>query len=123
YGHQQHQRGRGQHPCGVAPIERGAIGPGGRRQTDGEDRDRRDGRVPQDQSNHLGSPYSASSFLSPVRMGTACSMSNTKILPSPMRPVAALLRIVSTTRSTRSLGTAISSLIFGTKFTAYSAPR
>ena len=67
--------------------------------------------------------YSASALVSPVRTRTACWISSTKILPSPIFPVLAVFVIVSTTWSAISADTAISSLIFGTKFTAYSAPR
>jgi hypothetical protein len=42
----------------------------------------------------------ASLSRSPVRMRTALSIADTKILPSPMRPVRAAVAIASTTRST-----------------------
>ena len=65
----------------------------------------------------------ASSPVSPVRTRRACSTSRTKILPSPIFPVLAVEAMVSTVFSTAPSGTTISSLILGTKFTTYSAPR
>ena len=46
-----------------------------------------------EQSFHVGSPYSASAPVSPVRMRTTCSRSKTKILPSPILPVLAAFSI------------------------------
>ena len=51
------------------------------------------------------------------------SMVDTKILPSPMRPVCAALRIASTAPSTIWSARTISSFTFGRKSTTYSAPR
>lgn len=47
-----------------------------------------------------GAAYNASLSRSPVRMRTAISTDDTKILPSPMRPARAELVMASTTRST-----------------------
>src|SRR5947209_13119 len=60
---------------------------------------------------------------SPVRMRTTSSIGNTKIFPSPMRPVLAAFSIVSTTSATCSSRTMISSFTLGRKSTTYSAPR
>jgi hypothetical protein len=49
--------------------------------------------------------------------------SRTKILPSPILSVLAVVWMVSTTWSAMPSATTISSFTFGTKFTAYSAPR
>ena len=66
---------------------------------------------------------SASASSSPVRMRTARSRSQTKILPSPILPVPADCRIASTTASTCSSVAATSSFSLGRKSTTYSAPR
>src|SRR5262249_46298067 len=60
---------------------------------------------------------------SPVRIRIASSMLETKILPSPMRPVCADRRIASTAFSTMSSPSTISIFTFGRKSTTYSAPR
>src|SRR5258707_10063185 len=64
----------------------------------------------------------ASVPVSPVRMRIASSIRDTKILPSPMRPVCAALRIASMAGSTVSSATTISIFTFGRKSTTYSAP-
>src|SRR5690606_23778323 len=65
----------------------------------------------------------AASSRSPVRMRNTVSMVDTKILPSPMRPVCAAAAIASTTRSAWSSDTTTSSFTLGRKSTTYSAPR
>src|SRR5204863_3850046 len=60
---------------------------------------------------------------SPVLIRIASSMLETKILPSPIRPVCAALRIASTAFSTMSSPSTISIFTFGRKSTTYSAPR
>ena len=49
----------------------------------------------------LVSPQSASAPVSPVRMRTTCSRSETKIFPSPILPVFAAFSIASITRSSK----------------------
>src|SRR5665811_2342353 len=58
-----------------------------------------------------------------VRIRTVCSTGTTKILPSPICPVFAAATMASTALSTNLAGITTSILIFGRKFTAYSAPR
>src|SRR4030095_12805242 len=65
----------------------------------------------------------ASSADSPVRIRMASSMLETKIFPSPIRPVCAARRIASTAFSTMSSPRTTSIFTFGVKFTTYSAPR
>ena len=65
----------------------------------------------------------ASEPVSPVRMRIASSTEDTNILPSPMRPVWAALRMASTAPSTMSSPSTISSFTLGRKSTTYSAPR
>ena len=60
---------------------------------------------------------------SPVRMRTASSTGETKILPSPMLPVCAASQSAMVTFSARSSGTTTSSFTLGRKSTTYSAPR
>ncbi len=60
-------------------------------------------------------PHTAASPRSPVRIRIASSMLETKILPSPMRPVCAELRIASTAFSTISSSMMSSSFTFGQK--------
>src|SRR3954462_10281425 len=60
---------------------------------------------------------------SPVRMRTASSILETKILPSPIRPVCAARRMASIAFSTRSSEITISIFTLGRKSTMYSAPR
>jgi hypothetical protein len=59
----------------------------------------------------------ASSPRSPVRMRTASSICETKIFPSPIRPVFAVFSMASITWVTSASGTTISILILGTKST------
>jgi hypothetical protein len=84
-------------------------------------------RPPPPTDRHLerltGKDYSASSPLSPVRMRITFCRSETKILPSPISPVGAAPRIVSTTFCRLSSAQVISSLTLGTKSTVYSFPR
>src|SRR5262245_41978137 len=72
---------------------------------------------------HWGEAHRAAASVSPVRMRTAWSIPNTKILPSPIWPVLAVVVMVSTTLSTWSDGTATSIFSLGKKLTAYSVPR
>src|SRR5262249_16876218 len=65
----------------------------------------------------------ASRAESPVRMRMASSMLETKILPSPMRPVCAARRMASMALSTISSPSTISIFTLGRKSTTYSAPR
>src|SRR5205809_4461056 len=65
----------------------------------------------------------ASSPDSPVLIRMASSMLETKILPSPIRPVWAARRIASTAFSTMSSPSTISIFTLGRKSTTYSAPR
>lgn len=51
------------------------------------------------------------------------STGETKIFPSPMRPVLAVRSIASSTEGTSDSGTTTSILIFGTKSTTYAEPR
>src|SRR5579884_130302 len=67
--------------------------------------------------------HSASAPRSPVRMRTASSTSDTKILPSPILPVLAAPRMASTARWARSSVITISNFTFGRKSTVYSVPR
>src|SRR5690606_2770909 len=60
---------------------------------------------------------------SPVRTRTTSSTGTTQTLPSPMRPVCAAWTIAPLTRVTSSSSTRTSRRIFGTRSTAYSAPR
>src|ERR1041385_1001183 len=60
---------------------------------------------------------------SPVRIRIASSMLETKILPSPMRPVCAARRIASMAFSTMSSPSTTSIFTLGRKSTTYSAPR
>ena len=59
--HQQHQRGGGEHPGGVARVHSGR--------------------------HHAPTGVTAALSVSPVRMRTTCSSPTTKILPSPTSPV------------------------------------
>jgi hypothetical protein len=52
----------------------------------------------------------------------ACSIDETKIFPSPIRPVLAACSIQSIAESRSSSSTIISILTFGKKSTTYSAP-
>src|SRR6185312_10911871 len=67
--------------------------------------------------------YSASGPRSPVRMRMTSSTVETKILPSPMRPVRAACWMASQARSTWLSSSTISSFTLGRKSTTYSAPR
>src|SRR5262249_4000177 len=67
--------------------------------------------------------HTAASPRSPVRILIAVSTLDTNILPSPMRPVCAALRIASTAFSTISSSRISSSFTLGRKSTTYSAPR
>src|SRR5690606_17777918 len=60
---------------------------------------------------------------SPVRIRITSSMLETKILPSPMRPVWAALRMASIALSTVSSATMTSTFTLGRKSTTYCAPR
>ena len=116
-GQRQHRRravtqGRGKLRCPARPRRRRAV-PGQAAGT-GPGRKLRPGR---------NRDYSASASISPVRIRTTRSRSQTKILPSPILPVPAALMIASLTASTWSSVTATSSLILGRKSTTYSAPR
>src|SRR5262245_27506977 len=69
-------------------------------------------------------PRQLASFpVSPVRMRTASSTFDTKILPSPMRPVLAEAMIASIAFSTMLSPSTSSSFTLGRKSTTYSAPR
>ena len=65
----------------------------------------------------------ASSPTSPVRMRTTSSTLDTKILPSPIRPVRAARTMPSIARSTTASPTMTSTCTLGKKSTTYSAPR
>ncbi len=65
----------------------------------------------------------AAAPLSPVRMRITSATSETKILPSPMRPVRAAIWMASMAARTWSSTTTTSILIFGRKSTTNSAPR
>ena len=67
--HQQDERGRDEHPGGVAGVDLSGCG------------DR--------QAHHFATGVTAAWSVSPVRMRTACSSGTTKILPSPTSPVRA----------------------------------
>src|SRR5271168_3767991 len=60
---------------------------------------------------------------SSLRIRIASSTFDKNILPSPIFPVLAVFRMVSTTVFTSLSGSTISSLIFGSKSTVYSRPR
>ena len=68
--HHQDERRRGQHPGGIARVDRGG--------------------------HHLTTGVTAAWSVSPVRMRTACSSGRTKILPSPTSPVRAPSQSAST---------------------------
>src|SRR5262249_49523039 len=65
----------------------------------------------------------ASLPVSPVRIRTASSTFDTKILPSPIRPVFAEAMMASIAFSTMPSPSTSSSFTFGRKSTTYSAPR
>ena len=65
----------------------------------------------------LGGAYSAAVPDSPVRIRTASSTSRTKILPSPILPVAAAALMASTALPAAESSTTASSFTLGTKFT------
>ena len=65
----------------------------------------------------------ASAPRSPGRMRSTSSITETKIVPSPIRPVRAAAAIASTTRSASPSSTTTSSFTLARKSTTYSAPR
>src|SRR5450759_1645398 len=67
--------------------------------------------------------YNASRPCSPVRTRTTSSTGTVQILPSPIRPVCAALRMTDTTSGASTSSTTTSTRSFGTKSTVYSAPR
>src|SRR6185437_13266842 len=96
----------------------------------GQRGDERKSRQPLEvEEGHQNSPcpdavrQSAAEPVSPVRMRTASSTFRTKILPSPILPVAAAALIASTALPTAESSTTASSCTLGRKFTWYSAPR
>ena len=85
--HEQDERGRDEHPCGVAGVD---LAGGGK------------------QRAHFATGVTARSSVSRVRMRTTRSSGTTKILPSPTSPVWAPSHSASSVGSTNSSETAIS---------------
>src|SRR6266852_6427905 len=73
----------------------------------------------------FGRPFVQSAFSprSSLRIRMASSTRDRNILPSPIFPVLAVFKIVSTTMFTSLSGSTISNLSFGSKSTVYSRPR
>ena len=82
--HQQHERGRGEHPRGVARVDLALSA----------------SRRPDHAPTGVTAPWS----VSPVRMRTARSSGTTKILPSPTSPVRAPSQSASIVGSTNVVG-------------------
>ena len=109
-------------PCAYLILEdlRGVAERGGRVPSSAK----RGARRPrQSRDRRAPGAYSAMSPLSAVRMRTASSTGRTKILPSPILPVAAACVIAPITDWTDSSLTTTSILILGSRSTTYSAPR
>ena len=74
---------------------------------------------PEERERH----QSADAACSPVRTRTTVSTGLTQTLPSPIRPVCAVLTTIPTMSSASASSTTISMRIFGTRAMSYSAPR